>query len=200
MSLSSPFSPKRLILASSSPFRQELLGRLGVEFTAISPEVDERARESEMPEDLARRLAEAKARRIAQDHPDALIIGSDQVAVLEGHKVGKPGSHAAAVAQLRAASGKSMRFFTALCLLNAAEDRLQTDVVSCEVTFRKLTGEQIESYLRREQPYACAGSFKSEALGIALMERLDGPDPTALIGLPLIQLTRMLENEGMKIL
>lgn len=200
MTLSPEATPRRLILASSSPFRQDLLRRLGVEFTALSPEVDERAREGEAPEDLARRLAEAKARRIAQDHPDALIIGSDQVAVLNGRMVGKPGGHAAAVAQLSAASGQTLRFFTALCLLNTVENRLQVDVVTCDVTFRRLTGAEIESYLRREQPYGCAGSFKSEALGIALMERLEGPDPTALIGLPLIRLTRMLAAEGIKVL
>lgn len=189
----------RLILASSSPFRQDLLRRLGLVFTAIAPEVDERAREGETAEALASRLAEAKARRIAQDHPEALIIGSDQVAVLHGRRVGKPGSHAAAVAQLNAASGQTMQFFTALCLLNAAANRRQLEVVPCSVTFRRLDAATIERYLQREQPYGCAGAFKSEALGIALMERLDGPDPTALIGLPLMRLTQMLENEGVQV-
>lgn len=190
----------RLILASSSPFRQLLLQRLGLQFSAVSPAVDERALPGEMPEALARRLAEAKARRVGLDYPDALVIGSDQVAVLNGRVVGKPGGHEAAVAQLSAASGQTMQFYTALCLLNVTGNRLQIDVVPCSVTFRPLTGPQIESYLRREQPYDCAGAFKSEALGIALMEGLEGPDPTALIGLPLIRLTRMLENEGIQIL
>lgn len=192
--------PAPVVLASSSRFRQMLLQRLGLEFIAVSPAVDERAQSGETPEALARRLAEAKARRIGLDHPGSLIIGSDQVAVLNGRMVGKPGSHAAAVAQLTAASGQTMQFFTALCLLNAASNRLQLDVVLYSVTFRKLTAENIESYLRREQPYDCAGAFKSEGLGIALMERLDGTDPTALIGLPLIRLTRMLEAEGVRVL
>lgn len=192
--------PSRLILASSSPFRQQLLQRLGLAFSAVTPAVDERAHAGELPESLARRLAEAKARRVGQDYPDALVIGCDQVAVLNGRLVGKPGSHAAAAAQLAAASGQTMQFYTAICLLNVGENRLQLDVVPCSVTFRKLGAEQIESYLRCDQPYGCAGAFKSEALGIALMEKLEGPDPTALIGLPLIRLTRMLEAEGVRIL
>lgn len=192
--------PPPLVLASSSRFRQALLRRLGLEFTAVSPDVDERALDGETPEAQARRLAESKARRIAPDHPAALIIGSDQVAVLDGHRVGKPGSHSAAVAQLTAASGRTMQFYTALCLLNAAKNRLQVDAVTCSVTFSRLDPEAIESYLRREQPYDCAGAFKSESLGIALLERIEGPDPTALIGLPLMRLARMLEAEGVKVL
>lgn len=192
--------PPPLVLASSSRFRQRLLQRLGLGFTAVSPAIDEQARAGETPEQLARRLAEAKARRVGLEHPDALIIGSDQVAVLNERIIGKPGSHEAAVEQLAAASGQTMHFFTALCLLNVAANRLQLDVVPFHVTFRKLTPMSIESYLRREQPYDCAGAFKSEGLGIALMERLDGTDPTALIGLPLIRLTRMLENEGIQII
>ncbi len=192
--------PPPLVLASSSRFRQALLRRLGLEFTALSPDVDERALDGETPEAQARRLAESKARRIAPDHPAALIIGSDQVAVLDGHRVGKPGSHSAAVAQLTAASGRTMQFYTALCLLNAANNRIQVDVVTCSVTFSRLDPEVIESYLRREQPYDCAGAFKSESLGIALLERIEGPDPTALIGLPLMRLARMIEAEGVKVL
>lgn len=190
----------RLILASSSRFRRQLLQRLGLEFSAVSPAVDERPLPGEAPEALARRLAEAKARRAGEDHPEALIIGSDQVAVLKGQWVGKPGDHATAAAQLAAASGQTMVFHTALCLWNPSADRLQLDVVPCRVTFRRLGAEQIERYLRREQPYDCAGAFKSEALGIALMESIEGLDPTALIGLPLIRLTRMLENEGIAVL
>lgn len=190
----------RLILASSSRFRQQLLQRLGLEFIAVSPAVDECALLGEGPETLARRLAEAKARRVGLDYPDALVIGSDQVAVLDGRLVGKPGSHAAAAAQLTAAAGQTILFYTALCLLNVAANRLQSDIVPYRVTFRQLSAENIENYLRREQPYDCAGAFKSEALGIALMEQLDGPDPTALIGLPLIRLTSMLEAEGLMVI
>lgn len=200
MSTATTTPSPRLILASSSPFRQQLLQRLGLKFAAISPDIDERAMTGEAPADLAHRLAEAKARRIGRDYPAALVIGSDQVAVLNGRLVGKPGSHAAAVSQLTAASGQTMQFHTAVCLLNVAAARLQLDVVTCSVTFRKLGMDQIENYLRSEQPYSCAGAFKSEALGIALMEKLEGPDPTALIGLPLIRLTRMLESEGVRIL
>jgi septum formation protein len=192
-------SSRPLVLASSSRFRQMLLQRLGLEFIAVAPGVDETALPGEAPEALARRLAEAKARRIGDDYPGSLIIGSDQVAVLDGRTIGKPGSHDAAVAQLAAASGRTLRFFTALALWNPATERLQLDVIPYSVTFRKLAAADIESYLRREQPYDCAGAFKSEGLGIALMERLDGNDPTALIGLPLIRLTQMLEAEGVKI-
>jgi septum formation protein len=187
------------VLASSSRFRQTLLRRLGLEFGAVSPEVDETALPGELPEALARRLAEAKARRVGRDHPDALIIGSDQVAVLDGQAIGRPGDHERAMAQLTAASGRTVQFFTALALWNPAAGRLQLDVIPSSVTFRTLAAADIDSYLRREQPYDCAGAFKSEGLGIALMERLDGTDPTALIGLPLIRLTRMLEAEGVKI-
>jgi septum formation protein len=189
-----------LVLASSSRFRQTLLRRLGLEFSAVSPEVDETALPGETPEVLARRLAEAKARRVGQDHPEALIIGSDQTAVLDGRTIGKPGGHDTAMAQLTAASGRTLQFFTALALWNPAAGRLQLDVIPSSVTFRTLTAADIDAYLCREQPYDCAGAFKSEGLGIALMERLDGTDPTALIGLPLIRLTRMLEAEGVKIL
>jgi len=187
-------------LASTSPYRKALLERLQLAFETASPEVDETRLADESAEALVARLAEAKARAVAQGMDDALVIGSDQVAVLDGDVLGKPGGHEQAVAQLRRASGKAVRFLTGLCLVNAATGKAQLEVVPFEVEFRILTAEQIEHYLRREQPYNCAGSFKSEGLGIALFERLHGDDPNTLIGLPLIRLTRMLEREGMAVL
>ena len=189
-----------LVLASTSPFRRELLLRLGLDFETVSPAVDETRLPDEAPEQLVRRLAEAKARAVAERYPDALIIGSDQVAVLEGQVLGKPGDHANAVRQLSAASGKQVTFLTGLCLFNSASDTAQVDLVPYSVEFRQLTGEQIDNYLRREQPYNCAGSFKSEGLGISLFRRLQGDDPNALIGLPLIRLIDMLQQEGLSII
>lgn len=185
-----------LVLASTSVYRKELLARLGLPFITAAPEVDETPLPDETPPQLVRRLAELKARAVAARYPGALIIGSDQVAVIDGQILGKPGNHERAVAQLRLASGKRLDFLTGLCLLNAASSSIQVEVVSFGVVFRRLSDQQIENYLRREQPYHCAGSFKSEALGIALCERFEGDDPTALIGLPLIRLTRMLGQEG----
>ncbi len=186
-----------LVLGSTSPFRRQLLERLGVPFTVASPEVDESALPGESPEALVARLAELKARAVAARHPGALVIGSDQVAVNGGEILGKPGGHERATAQLQAASGKRVTFLTGLCLLNGETGRAQVEVVPFHVHFRALTQAQIDSYLRREEPYNCAGSFKSEGLGIALFERLEGDDPSALIGLPLIRLVKMLENEGL---
>ena len=191
---------RRLILASTSPFRRELLIRLGLPFEVLAPAVDETKQSGEDPQRLVARLAESKARAIADRGYSALIIGSDQVAVLQGEILGKPGTHARAVAQLSRASGRTVVFYTGLCLLDSASGRLQVEVVPFRVSFRVLEAEQIERYLCREQPYQCAGSFKSEGLGIALFERLEGEDPTSLIGLPLIRLTRMLEMEGVKVL
>ncbi len=190
----------KLVLASTSPFRRELLGKLGLPFEIDSPEVDETRLPGETPEALVGRLAEAKARAVAERHPDALIIGSDQVAVNGSEILGKPGDHERAVEQLRAASGRAVIFQTGLCLFNAASGCTQVEVVPFTVHFRDLTDAQIEGYLRREQPYRCAGSFKSEGLGIVLFERLEGDDPNALIGLPLIRLVRMLEREGVDVL
>lgn len=189
-----------LVLASTSIYRKELLSRLGLPFSIAAPDVDETPLLNEKPQHLVRRLAEAKARAVAKQYPDALIIGSDQVAVVEGQILGKPITHERAVEQLRKASGRRLEFLTGLCLLNTRTGSTQMDVVPFGVVFRLLNNEQIENYLRREQPYHCAGAFKSEALGIALCERLEGDDPTALIGLPLIRLTRMLEQEGMAII
>ncbi len=191
---------KPLILASSSPFRRELLAKLGLPFQCDSPEIDETPRPGETAEALVERLAEAKARAVAERHPDALIIASDQVALLDGRILGKPGDHAGAVEQLRAASGKVVRFFTSLALLDAESGRLQCEVVPFAVHFRPLEEAQIENYLRREQPYQCAGAFKSEGLGIALFEKLEGDDPNTLVGLPLIRLVRMLEAAGQPVL
>jgi MAF protein len=186
-----------LVLASSSPYRSALLGRLGLPFETAVPQVDESRRPGEPPQVLVLRLAEAKARAVARERPDALIIGSDQVASIDDQILGKPGNRARAVAQLEHASGRCVVFQTGLCLLNAVTGRTQTLVEPFRVHFRPLTRARIEAYLDREAPYNCAGSFKSEGLGIALFERLEGDDPSALIGLPLIRLVTLLESEGL---
>jgi septum formation protein len=188
-------SSRRLILASTSPFRKELLARLGVSFEMASPDVDETRRENESATTLVRRLSEAKARAIGASQP-GLIIGSDQVATLGETVLGKPGSHERATEQLRELSGNAVTFQTGLCLLDSENDTQQLDVVPFTVHFRKLDEAQIDRYLRHDQPYNCAGSFKSEGLGITLFEHMEGDDPSALIGLPLIRLTAMLENAG----
>ncbi len=189
-----------LVLASTSPFRKALLEKLQLEFTTDSPDIDESRLDGESPEQLVARLAEQKAMAVAQRHPDSLIIGSDQVAVNDGQILGKPGSHDKAVAQLASASGKRVTFLTGLCLYNSATGDSQVEVAPFGVVFRELDKTQIENYLRAEQPYNCAGSFKSEAMGIALFERLEGEDPNTLIGLPLIRLVRMLEAEGVRVI
>jgi septum formation protein len=189
-----------LILASSSPFRRELLARLGLAFEVLAPEIDETAQAGETPQALVERLSAAKARAVAKKRPDALVIGSDQVAVYSDMIVSKPGNHQEAVRQLRAASGRRVTLYTGLALLHAASGRLQSEVVPFHVHFRSLTDAQIETYLRKEQPYNCAGSVKSEGLGVAMLERFEGDDPSALIGLPLIRLVRMLEREGVAVI
>lgn len=186
-----------LVLASTSPYRSALLGRLGLPFTTAAPGVDEAPRPGEPPQVLVLRLAEAKARAVARDFPDALIIGSDQVACIDDQILGKPGDRQRAIAQLEQASGRCVVFQTGLCLLNAQTGRAQTLVEPFRVHFRPLRRARIEAYLDREEPYNCAGSFKSEGLGIALFDRLDGDDPSALIGLPLIRLVTLLASEGM---
>ncbi|WP_291985380.1 Maf family nucleotide pyrophosphatase [Candidatus Accumulibacter sp. ACC007] len=191
---------KQLILASTSPFRRELLTRLGVPFESADPAVDETPLSGEAPEASALRLSEAKARAVCALFPDALIIGSDQVAHRDGQVFGKPGSHANAVRQLRAMRGRSVNFFTGLCLLDASSGRARLRGVKTVVSFRELTDDEIENYLRKEQPYNCAGSAKSEGLGIALIARIDGEDPNALIGLPLIALCDLLREENISIL
>jgi len=184
-----------IVLASTSPYRKELLQRIGIDFKTIAPDVDESSLPGETPENLVKRLAEAKARVIGKTC-EALIIGSDQVAVSGDEILGKPGSHENALVQLRKLSGKLVTFQTGLCLLNSTSNEMQVDTVPFRVQFRKLDEQQIERYLRADQPYNCAGSFKSEGLGITLFERMDGDDPTALIGLPLIRLTSMLMQAG----
>ncbi|MBI1425171.1 MAG: septum formation inhibitor Maf [Gammaproteobacteria bacterium] len=191
---------EKLVLASTSPYRKALLEKLQLAFDTAAPDIDESALPGENPEQLVARLAEAKAMAIADRYPDALIIGSDQVAVVDGKIVGKPGDHEKAHAQLKRAAGKRVTFLTGLCLHNSLSRRSQVEVVPFSVIFRQLTETQIEHYLQREQPYNCAGSFKSEGLGIALFEKLEGDDPNTLIGLPLIRLIRMLENEGFPVL
>ncbi len=188
-------TPLPVVLASTSPFRKELLQRLGLPFETAAPDVDETPRTNESPQALVRRLSELKARAIGYTHA-GLIIGSDQVASTGADILGKPGTHEKAVAQLAFLSGKRVSFYTGLCLLNSVSGELQLDMVPYHVQFRALTDTQIEHYLRAEQPYNCAGSFKSEGLGITLFERMEGDDPTALIGLPLIRLTSMLANAG----
>ena len=189
-----------LILASSSEYRRELLLKLQIPFSSISPHVDETPLEGEKPQDTALRLAQIKARKVGSDYPHALIIGCDQVATLDDEQLGNPLNHANATKQLQKMRGREVTFHSALCLYNAATGNMQAEVVPYVVRFRQLTDEQIESYLTKEQPYHCAGSAKSEGLGIALIERMVGEDPNALIGLPLIQLITMLHNEGVNVI
>ncbi len=189
-----------LILGSSSRYRRELLARLKVPFDTASPEVDETPRAGERPADLAVRLALEKAREVASRHPEAVVIGSDQVADLYGEPLGKPGSHERAVAQLRRLSGQTVIFQTALAVVCQASGFEQSDIAAVRVVFRDLSEAEIERYLRAEQPYDCAGSAKSEGLGIALLERIDNDDPTALVGLPLIRTCRMIRAAGVHVL
>jgi len=190
----------KLILASTSPFRKTILDKLGITFETASPEVDETALDYETPQELVERLAIAKAKAIADKVDDALVIGSDQVSVINGKIIGKPHTHENAVKQLKDASGQTVTFYTGLCLYNSATQQYQSEVVPFNVVFRNLTEQQIDSYLKKETPYNCAGSFKSEALGIVLFEKLQGEDPNTLMGLPLIRLVNMLERENFTIL
>lgn len=190
----------KLVLASTSKYRRELLSRLKLPFEVVSPDVDETPLAGESPSATALRLSVLKAQAMAGQFPDALIIGSDQVLMLDSEQLGKPGNYANAFAQLKKMQGKAMVFHTALTLLNSKTGHSQTRDVPTVVHIRKLTDAQIETYLKKEQPYDCAGSAKSESLGIALMTRMDSPDPTALIGLPLMVLTEMLLHEGVDVL
>lgn len=187
-----------LVLASTSIYRSQLLSVLQIPFRTDSPDVDETPLPGEDAKQTSYRLSRLKAEAVTSRHPDALIIGSDQVALLEGEQLGKPMTHDNAVRQLRAMRGKTVTFFTALSLLNARTGHMQTEVVETHVTFRNVDDQQIENYLIKEQPYHCAGSAKSEGLGIALIRRIEGNDPNALIGLPLIALIDMLEKQGIK--
>mgnify|MGYP003947236047 FL=1 len=191
---------RKLILASTSPYRRELLGRLGLPFDVANPQTDESSLPNETPETLALRLSEAKARAVVAAFPDALIIGSDQVATVDGKIYGKPGTHELAAAQLRELSGKTVNFFTGLCLLDAKTGESQVRGIPTLVSFRQLSDNEIENYLRREPAYNCAGSAKSEGLGIALLSSMQGDDPNALVGLPLIALCDMLRSHGVNIL
>jgi septum formation protein len=190
----------KLILASSSIYRKELLEHLQLPFGVISPDVDETPLVDEAPELTALRLAQEKARKVGISEPDALIIGCDQVAILDGVQLGKPLTHDNAVRQLRLMRGREVTFHSALCLFNARTGHMQADVVPTMVTFRQISDDQIERYLQKEQPYHCAGSAKSEGLGIALISAIHGDDPNALIGLPLIRLITMLQHESVNVI
>lgn len=185
----------RLILASSSTYRQEMLGRLGIAFTAVSPDIDETPLPDEAPAALALRLSLAKAHAVAPAYPGALVIGSDQVATIDGSPIGKPGNFDRALRQLERLSGQTVEFHSALCVSNGMRHEIADIVTLCR--FRALTNAEITSYLHREQPYDTAGSAKAEGLGIALMESMQSDDPTAIIGLPLIALSRMLRSFGL---
>ena len=190
---------REIILASSSPFRKALLQRLNISFTRSSPDIDETPKDNESPEAYVKRLSLEKAQAVAKTHPDALIIGSDQCSVLNDLIRGKPGNHENAILQLTESSGKRVSFLTGLCLYDAKDESYQLEMVPYHVDFRELSASEIESYLNQEKPYSCAGSFKSEGLGITLFKRLDGDDPSALIGLPLIRLSAMLRSKGLRL-
>ena len=191
---------RSVVLGSTSRYRRELLERLRIPFTVTAPEVDETPQPGETPQALARRLALAKARAVAAMHPEAVVIGSDQVADLAGQPLGKPGEHARAVEQLRQMRGQTVIFQTALAVVCLASGFEEVDLAEVRVVFRDLSDEDIEAYLQAEKPYDCAGSAKSEGLGIALLESIDNDDPTALIGLPLIRTARLLRKAGVKLL
>ena len=194
--LATPDTARPLVLGSTSRYRRELLSRLRLAFDVAAPDVDETPQPGEAPRALALRLALAKARDVAARHRQAIVIGSDQVADLAGRPLGKPGTHERAVAQLRAMSGQSVVFQTALSVVCVATGFEQTDLAAVEVRFRTLNEGEIERYLRAEQPYDCAGSAKSEGLGIALLEAIHNDDPSALVGLPLIRTARLLRAAG----
>lgn len=189
-----------LILASSSIYRRELLTRLQLPFSCISPDVDESTLANELPQETALRLAQVKAQKVGVSNPNALIIGCDQVATLDNIQLGKPLNHDNATQQLRMMRGREVIFHSALCLYNPVTHNMQAEVVPYVVQFRDLSDAQIENYLIKEQPYHCAGSTKSEGLGIAIIEKMTGEDPNALIGLPMIALVTMLRNEGVAVI
>lgn len=192
----------KIILASTSPFRKEILLKIITGFTTDSPNIDESRIANEQIEDYVKRLAVEKARVIAQKHNSGLVIGSDQSAAIAGEDIiiGKPENHETAVKQLLNSSGKTVTFYTSLCLYDAADDSYQVDIDLFHVSFRNLNQEQIENYLHKEQPYNCAGSFKSEGMGVALFSKMEGSDPNSLIGLPLIKLIDMFKNKGIEII
>jgi MAF protein len=192
-------NPRTLVLGSTSPYRAALLEKLGLPFLTDAPEIDEQAETDETPADLVTRLAEAKARAVGERHPDALVIGSDQVACIGERILGKPGNRENAIMQLSAASGKAVVFYTGLCLLDTKSGRAGTLCEPYRVHFRHLSPGQVERYVDAEQPFDCAGSFRSEGLGISLFERLEGNDPNALVGLPLIRLIDLLRERGVEV-
>lgn len=192
-------SSRTIVLGSSSPYRKQVLEKLGLAFQTASPDIDESGQTGETPEQLVKRLSLEKAKAVAQQFTDALIIGSDQVSVLDGKIIGKPHTHDKAVLQLKNASARQVDFLTGLCLYNSANGNYQLSCVPFSVFFRTLTDEEIERYLKTDQPYNCAGSFRSEALGISLFRKMQGDDPNALMGLPLIELIAMLRKEGIAI-
>lgn len=194
-----PFN-REVVLGSTSRYRHELLTRLRIPFSVAAPDVDETPAPGESPRELALRLALAKARAVAARHPEAVVIGSDQVADLAGQPLGKPGEHARAVQQLRQMRGQTVIFQTALAVVCQATGFEQVDLAEVKVVFRDLSDEEIENYLQAEKPYDCAGSAKSEGLGIALLESIDNDDPTALVGLPLIRTARLLRQAGVPLL
>lgn len=198
--MSSLLQQPRLILGSSSPYRKELLSRLRIPFEIVVPDIDETARQDEAPHATALRLAEEKAQTIAKRISNALVIGSDQAATLDGEQIGKPGNHANALKQLQRMRGRQVVFHTALCLFDGRTERKtpqsQLENIQSFVTFRDLPDHELDAYLRIEQPYDCAGSAKNEGLGISIIEKIDSSDPTALTGLPLIALTTMLRCAG----
>jgi septum formation protein len=196
LAMADALPPRRLILASSSRYRRELLERLRVPFEVVVPGSDETPLAGEMPAQTAERLAQTKARDVARTAPDALIIGSDQVATIDGQQLGKPGNHAAALLQLQTMRGRTVEFHSALCLFDARTGIARSTDVITRVRFRNLPDAELQAYLHAEQPYDVAGSAKSEGLGIALLEAVHCDDPTALVGLPLIALTGMLFEAG----
>ncbi|MGA0960917.1 MAG: Maf family protein, partial [Sedimenticolaceae bacterium] len=187
-----------LILGSTSPFRAEILQKLCISFDTAAPDINESPLANESPSELVERLSVCKAKKVAETHPAALIVGSDQVACVDQQILGKPHTHENAIEQLRFLSGKIVSFHTGLCLFNSESGNTQSTVEVFKVYFRALSDDQIERYLQNEQPYNCAGSFKSEALGISLFKKLEGDDPNTLIGLPLIRLVEFLSNEGLQ--
>lgn len=191
---------RQLILGSTSPYRRELMQRLQYPFGTAAPDIDETRLGGESARDMVLRLSLQKAQAVVSHYPDALIIGSDQCAVLQEQVIGKPGSHDNAVKQLQNSSGQTVAFLTGLCLYDSRDGSYQLDVVPFSVDFRELTDAEIDRYLRKDQPYNCAGSFRSESLGITLFKRMNGDDPTALMGLPLIRLSEMLREAGVDLL